>query len=260
MTILYLFKSALKDVTRPGRALVAILLALAPAAIALAWRLSAGPTKFPRDLAYNSLESGFVFSFTLVILSVMLATGVVSQELEQKTIVYLLTRPVRRVSILLARFAAALTMVVATSWVSTLALALTAYGPSHLHGSAVVRDMLILPVGALAYGAVFLFVATFIARPLLWGLLFAFGWEWWVPSLPGNFKMASLMAYLRVLAPHASPEGETVDLFTVLSGLAPTKITSTLSWEVLLAVIIIALAGAMVVFSQREYVPRDDAI
>lgn len=260
MTILYLFKTALKDVTRPGRALVAVLLALAPMAIAIAWRLTAGPKHFPRELAYSSLESGFVFSFTLVILSVMLATGVVSQELEQKTIVYLLTRPVRRISILLTRFAAALSMVVVTSLASTLVLALTVYGPSHLHGSPVGRDLLILPIGALAYGAVFLFFATFIARPLIWGLLFAFGWEWWVPSLPGNFKMVSLMAYLRVLAPHASPEGDNVDIFAIMSGLVPTKITSTLSWEVLAAVIVIGLVGAMYVFSTKEYVPRDDAI
>ncbi|HEY3413468.1 MAG TPA: ABC transporter permease [Armatimonadota bacterium] len=259
--MLYLIKPALKEVSRPGRALIATLLALAPAAIALAWRWSAGPTHFPRELAYNSLESGFVFSFTLVILTVMLATGVISQELEQKTIVYLLTRPVRRISILLSRFAAALLMIVATSWVSTLALALTTYGLAHLHGSPVGRDLLILPIGALAYGAVFLCLATLIARPLLWGLLFAFGWEWWVPSLPGNFRMASLMAYLRVLAPHATQDGgEATDIFAILSGLVPTKITAALSWEVLLTVIVVAMAGAMVVFSTKEYVPRDDAI
>ena len=95
---------------------------------------------------------------------------------------------------------------------------------------------------------------------LLLGLLFAFGWESWVPSLPGDFSKVSLMAYLRVLAPHPQPKslsgGELQD---VLASLNPQSISHGLAWVVLSCVIFAALAGAIVVFSEREYAPREDA-
>ena len=39
MMYFHLFKVAMKDLLRPGRVLTAVLLALAPAMIALAWRI-----------------------------------------------------------------------------------------------------------------------------------------------------------------------------------------------------------------------------
>ena len=75
-----------------------------------------------------------------------------------------------------------------------------------LREARLLRDLAILPIGALAYGSLFVFLATFIRWALLLGLLFAFGWESWVPSLPGDFARISLMAYLRALAPHPQPQ------------------------------------------------------
>ena len=46
-------------------------------------------------------------------------TGVVSREVEQKTIVYLLTRPVARWRILLMRYLAAVTAITLTVWLAT---------------------------------------------------------------------------------------------------------------------------------------------
>lgn len=256
MTFIHLFRTAIRDAARPGRLIVATLLALLPAAIAVLWRLSARGS-FQPGVAYDALEAGLVYGFTLVILSVIFGTGVVSQEVEQGTIVYLLTRPVSRTGILLSRFLAALMMVIATSWAGSLALALATFGASHLKGAPLVHDALILAIGALAYGGAFVFLATFVMRPLLWGLLFAFGWEWWVPSLPGNIRMLSLMAYLRVLAPHPSPEADSVDLGSLLSALNPTEISQHLAWLVLFGVITSSLIGALFLFTHREYVPRD---
>ncbi len=52
---------------------------------------------------------------------------------------------------------------------------------------------------------------------LLLGLLFAFGWEWWVPNIPGDFAKLSLMAYIRVLAPHPQPLSQMRDLERLFS-------------------------------------------
>jgi hypothetical protein len=112
-------------------------------------------------------------------------------------------------------------------------------------------------VGALAYSSLFLLLATLVSRPLIFGLLFAFGWETWVPNLPGDFGKVSLMAYLRVLAPHPQPQSDTMDIGSLSSMLNPSTITAHLAWGVLVSVIVACLAASLMVFSYKEYAPRD---
>ncbi|HEY3266927.1 MAG TPA: ABC transporter permease [Armatimonadota bacterium] len=261
MSDLYLFKTTLRDLVRIKRVLLALLLVAVPAIIAGFWkyRVHAHAMPVKPDVIYSTLSAGLVFGFILVLLSVVFGAGIVSQEMEQKTIVYLLTRPVPRWRILLAKFLAVLVVVIATVWIASLTLAFVSFGSSALHVPAVRRDLMVAPVGAVAYGSLFLLAATVLARPLLWGLLFTFGWESWAPNLPGSFKKGSLMAYLRVLAPHPTPEADSMDLTSLMNALSPTTISRTLSWEVLSIVTVVCLVGALAVFSLKEYVPRDDA-
>jgi hypothetical protein len=118
----------------------------------------------------------------------------------------------------------------------------------------VMRDLRILAVGALAYGSLFVFFATFLPRPLTWGLLFAFGWESWVPNLPGSFGRLSLMTHLRALAPHSASE-RTADF---LDDFNP-DIARPQAWLVVGLVTLLCLMAALIVFSIKEYAPREDA-
>ncbi len=260
MVDLILFRAALKDLLR-RRIAVAALLAALPALATLVWRISAqGRRGFSPETAYNVLAGDFIFGFVLVILAVVFGTGIITQETEGRTIVYLLTRPVPRWRILLARYMAACVAVLLTVWVSTGLLAVTAYGGvKALSLERFGRDLTILPVGVVAYVALFLCLATFLRRPLLLGLLFAFGWESWVPNFPGSFQMTSLMAYLRVLAPHVKPADDSIDLGALLSGGGGSVITHTLAVRVLAGVTAAALLLSLLLFTEREYTPREDA-
>lgn len=251
-----LFQSALRDIFGLRKAVVVGILVILPAAIGLIWRL-AQHVGYQPELAYNTLCAELVFGFILVILAVVFGTGVVAQEVEQKTIVYLLTHPVPRWRILLVKFLAAFLAITVAAWIASLLLALVTFGPAHLGQSHLLRDLGILAVGALAYGALFLLLSTLVSRPLIYGLLFTFGWETWVPNLPGDFHKLSLMAYLRVLAPHPQPQSDTVDLSSLISSLNPSSISTSLAWDVLLAVVLICLLAAVLTFSRREYAPRD---
>jgi len=254
MTIdLFLLRNALRDAFRPKRLTAAVLLALLPAAIGLLWRSVATKGNFAPADAYNSLAASLIFGFILTILSVIYGTGVISQELEQRTIVYLLTRPVPRWRILLAKFVGSVIAISATVCISALLLALVVYGPGELGAGQLGRDLRILPVGALAYGSLFLFLATFLPRPLTWGLLFVFGWESWVPNLPGSFARLSIMTHLRALAPHpgSAKTAQFLDDFN-------PDIVRWQAWAVLGGVIFLALLFAIIVFSTKEYAPRED--
>jgi hypothetical protein len=122
------------------------------------------------------------------------------------------------------------------------------------------RDILILPVGALAYGSICLLLATLLSRALIVGLFLSFGWESWVPMLPGNFRLVSIMTYLRALAPHARPETADVDVMSIFTALNPESVPALLSWLVLACVSFGALVLAVGVFSFREYSPKDDTM
>jgi ABC-2 type transport system permease protein len=233
-------------------------LVLLPAALALFWRTVAPRDRFVPEVAYNTLSGTLVFGFILVILAVLFSTGVVSQELEGRTIVYLLTRPVPRARILLAKFLGAFTGITLTIWLATLLLALTAYGVGGFGQAMVKRDLAILPLGALAYGSLFLLTATALNRPLIYGLFFAFGWESWIPILPGTFQRISVMTYLRVLAPHTQPEEAPSGLSRLMALLTPQKIAVPAAWWALGGTAVVALLLALLVFSRKEYAPRED--
>jgi ABC-2 type transport system permease protein len=258
MSDLYLFTNALRDLVRPRRLVTALLLIALPTLLAAVWR--ATDRNFQPEAAYNTLAATMIFGFILVILSVVFGTGVIAQELEQKTIVYLLTRPVPRWRIALVKFLAAVLATLVTTGLAAILSAAVTYGPAHLGESRLGRDLLILPIGALAYTALFLLLATVLNRPLIYGLVFAFGWETLVANLTGDFRRLSVMTYLRVLAPHPTPEAETVDVSQLLAQLSPpAAISSPLAWGVLSGVIAVALIAALLLFSTREYAPREDA-
>jgi ABC-type transport system involved in multi-copper enzyme maturation permease subunit len=259
MAELYLFRFTLKDLLLPKKLILAILLALIPSIIILIWKASVPAAQFQPEVAYNILSGDLIFGFVLVILTVVFGTGVVTQETEGKTIHYLLTRPVPRWRILLAKFVPALLVATGTVWAASIFAAASSYGIAGWGKSRLPHDLAMLPLGVLAYGSLFLLLAVSLKRPLVVGLLFVFGWESWVPNLPGSFQKTSLMAYLRVLAPHPRPETEAKDFAQLLMSANPSSISHAAAWEALIGTFVVALALALYLFSTREFAPRDDA-
>lgn len=259
-----LFQNTLRDAFRPRRLPVTLLVTLLPALIGLLWRLLSPAGKFDPEEVYDSLVPSLILSFSLTILSVIYSTNILSQEIEQRTIVYLLTRPLARWRILLAKFAASLVIVIGITAVSTVLLALALFGVSHFGTAGVAPDLRALAVGALAYGSLFLLLSTLVSRPLIYGLLFVFGWETWVPTLPGAFARLSVMTYLRAIAAREiTPDAPAPDgggNILLAFGSAPKiEVPVAQAWLVLAGVTVVALSLALFIFSTREYAPRDDA-
>ncbi len=270
MVDIVLYTSALRTLARPGRLIWSVLLALAAPLLAIlvkhASSASHHPVLDPYEHSlhlYNAFSSLMIFGFVLVILSVLSSTGIILQEVEQKTIVYLLTRPVARWRILLARYFASITLTTAVAWGSTVLLALGTLGIGGFTQAPVGRDMGVLLLGAFAYTSLFLLLCSMVNRaliPLVAGLLYGFLWETLIPQLPGNFRAISLMSYIHVLAPHHVNKANT-DTSGSLLGFGGTSgsgfhITTALSWGVLCSVAAGCLVLAILVFSSREYVGR----
>lgn len=265
MTDLLVLRTALRDALRPRRVVTALLLIALPALIGLLCRVLTPAADWRPEERYDELVVLLVFGFTLTILSVVGGTGVVSEELEQRTVVYVLTRPLPRWRLLLARFVVSFAVVAAITLLSLLLLALAVFGPTHVGSVALGPDVRALLIGAWTYCAVFLLLGALLPRPLIYGLLYVFGWEGIVTILPGSFARLSLMSYLRVIAAREigdtpAATGDAGNNFLTNIGRAPDMAISTHQAYLILGIVsLVALCAAVAVFSTREYVPREDA-
>jgi hypothetical protein len=106
-------------------------------------------------------------------------------------------------------------------------------------------------VGLASYGALFALVGARLKRPLVMGLVFAFGWEPGVLLFPGYLKRLTVAYYLQALVPHSMPDDSSASLLLRIVTEVPSLVTSLLSLAIVTAAAL-WLAGRAV--SRREYV------
>jgi hypothetical protein len=116
---------------------------------------------------------------------------------------------------------------------------------------ALVKDLGILALGLAVYGALFALIGALLRRPLVIGLVFAFGWEQVAMLMPGYLKRFTLAYYLQALVPHAMPSDGAASLLQSVFRDVPSA-TASLFW--LSVALAICLALAMRTVERREYV------
>src|SRR6476620_2014953 len=157
----------------------------------------------------------FYLRFTIPILGVFYGTSLMADEIEDKTITYLFTRPIRRGAVLFGKYLAYLActiFVVLPSVMLVYLLVVPMRGT--LGGSFIdlVKDLVLLTLGLAAYGALFAFVGAKFKRPLMIGLIFLFGWEQAALAFPGYLKRFTVAYYLQGLVPHAMPNDGVISI------------------------------------------------
>ncbi len=106
-------------------------------------------------------------------------------------------------------------------------------------------------LGLAVYGAVFAFVGAFFKRPLVIGLIFAFGWEQVVMALPGYLKQFTIAYYLQALVPHGMPSDGIASLLQGMFRETPPAAVC-LGWLAVYLVGFLFLATRVV--ERKEYV------
>jgi ABC-type transport system involved in multi-copper enzyme maturation permease subunit len=173
--------------------------------------------------------------FAVPVLGVWYGTSLIADEVEEKTITYLFVRPVRRGAVLIGKYLAylACTTVVVLPAVTLVYLALVS--SSSVPPRFDVWDHLeAVALGLATYGALFAFMGATLKRPLVVGLVFAFGWEQLALIIPGYLRRFTLAYHLEAV-------------FSETSSAA-----SSLFW--LLAVTGVCLLLATRAVERREYV------
>lgn len=193
--------------------------------------------------------------FAVPVLAVFYGTALIADEVEDKTLTYLFTRPIPRGAVLLGKYLAYLactTLVVLPSVILVYFLVATLGGGSI--GStflALLIDLGLLGLGLAVYGGVFAFVGAQLKRPLVVGLVFLFGWEPAVLAFPGYLKKFTVAYYLQALVPHAITQDSLVSMLQSIFRDVPST-WSALSW--LGAILVVSLLLAVRSVDRREYV------
>jgi ABC-2 type transport system permease protein len=152
-------------------ALPAILLLLAALSRALAGR---------EDTTTVGMLGGFALGTVIPLLGLIAGTGAIGPEIDDGSIVYLLSKPLSRSSIVTTKAAVAMAVVTVFGAVPTLLAGLVLSGTG---ARLAVGFGLAALVAGVAYAALFLLLAVLTRQAVVVGLLYALIWE----SLVGNF-------------------------------------------------------------------------
>jgi len=191
--------------------------------------------------------------FIVPVLGVFYGTSLIADEVDDKTITYLFTRPVRRGAVVVGKYMAYLlctTLVVLPSVVLVyfLLVPLGQVGRTFL---AFAADLGLLALGLAAYGALFALVGAALKRPLVSGLVFVFGWEQIALIVPGYLKRFTVAHYVQGLVPHAMPsDGVAAVLQSVLRDNPPAAVCVL----VLAGIVVTTLWLGVRAVESREYV------
>jgi ABC-2 type transport system permease protein len=185
---------SLRQLLGKRRTFALIGLALLPLLVALVVRTSDSSAD-PVDPVDNAvLAYGLIVTTLLPLVTLVLSTTSLGMEIEDGTIVYLLSKPLPRAQVIMAKLAASWLpagVLVALSVALSGSIALQGSGESTLILAFVVSSVL----GALAYSGLFLFLSLLTTRALIVGLIYVFIWEGLVTELFAGTRILSIRQY-----------------------------------------------------------------
>jgi ABC-type transport system involved in multi-copper enzyme maturation permease subunit len=174
--------------------------------------------------------------FIVPVLGVFYGTALMADEVDDKTITFLFTRPIPRGAVLMGKYLAylACTGLVVLPSVMLVYFLVVPFAEVGRSFGQLVTDLGLLFLGLAVYGAVF-----------------AFGWEQVALALPGYLKQFTIAYYVQSLVPHAMPSEGLVNLLQSVFRDAPPAWTSIL-WLCAYVAVFLWLATRTV--ERKEYV------
>jgi ABC-type transport system involved in multi-copper enzyme maturation permease subunit len=247
------FDLSLEGMVWSRRSLVVAVLLGLPVVFAIAYRAVLA-AKMPPQITgfdlYGIVVAIYYVRNVLPLAALFYATALIADEVDGKTLTYLITRPVRRSAILVGKFAAYLATTLSLSLpaavITFFLLATTGGGGIGGRVPDLFRDLGVMALALVAYGGLFTLLGVVFRRPVIPGLLFLYVWEL-VANLPGYMPRFTLTAWLRSLIKHRPPQEGLAEVF---GQVLPTA----LSLQVLTLATVVFLGASLWIFSRREYV------
>jgi len=243
---------------RTGKTRVFALLGLIPVALAIIVRIVLHGRSGDIAAVFTEILMVFFLQFYIVILALFYGTSVTAEEVEGRTLSYLITRPIPKPAIVLGKYGA-YTLLMFVMVAVSLALSFFIMNVARLSQPALYAKFLhylgVLGLGILAYTAFFTFLGAFLRRAIIVGLIFGIGWENVIQYFPGSTQRFSIVHYLKSLLPYRPMAGGGRGVALLLFRLEPTA-------PLVAVLALAALAGAFLalacwLFRMKEYLYED---
>lgn len=211
------------------RTVLMILLAAVPILVGLLVRANGGLGD-PEDI--GTTLDGLMVRIILPLVALVFGTAALGSELEDGTAVHLLTKPIGRSTIVLAKVAVAGTLTAALVVPSAVfAAVLMAQPGADLAGLAISLGLGVL-AGSYLYTSIFAALSIITSRGLILGLGYALIWEGLLAGLLPGTQVFSVREYVRGIVNTVSPAvidslvGATALLYAALALVAALAIAS----------------------------------
>lgn len=172
------------------------LFSLAPALFTVIYLIS--PGDYTGRMFFDDVFGNVIVPTILPLAALILATNALGNEIEDRTMVYLVLKPIRRSRIILEKYGA----VIQSTWLAlivgmVIAWAMASRGDAIDNIDVLAAAVLAALLGVLAYGAVFMAVSLIVPRALVAGIIYVLIWESTLARLIPGARLLSIQHYVQ---------------------------------------------------------------
>ncbi len=246
-----------------------VLLLAAPSALLLLIRCFAPPLKSAKELweMYHVLTQFFLIMGLVPLVCLVHGTALIGAEVEARTMVYLITRRMRRATVLVVKFAATALVLAVLCDLAMIAVHFSALGGRNMTSIIAQSDygdwgptgdlfcyLRVIPLAVLGFLAIFSLFGLLTAKPLSLSVLYLVTFELVLSNLPIRARVYTLLHQVRAIM--AGPMPRVPDLYE-LSFEMRTELyaQNATAWPELLGVVLVAVILSCILVTLRELLP-----
>ena len=183
---------SLRQLAGRWRLLIIFFLASLPVVITVLVRVLGGDDESAQDDFVQGMLGGMIVAAIMPIVAMTLATAAFGNELEDRTLSYLLLKPVRRIFVALPKLLATVIVAGPLMAASSVAVVSVALG---VEAQTAVAVGLAVFLGVVAYSAVFTWAGLISSHALGFALVYVFLWEGIISGFLVGVRYLSIRAY-----------------------------------------------------------------
>ena len=253
---------ALQTLMRRRRLALAALVAFLPVLIpiALSFLSSSRFAESGNEVFVRLAEDLYVNVFT-PLMALFFAGMLVAEDIEMRTMTYILTRPTSHSAWVFGRFAA---FMIVAAFIMLCSCALT-FAASTMHADLSMKSVTDLKLLAhyfgamllalLAYGGFCVFLGAFTKRPIVYGVILLYGWQYVATLVPGLVDFFTIKKYTDAVLPLMATQRHVAEIQTALGTFQREVflVSAGKAVIVLLLITVVSLGATVIAVSRREY-------
>ncbi len=253
---------ALQTLLRRRRLALAALVAFLPVLIpiALSFLSSSDFAESGNKVFVRLAEELYVNVFT-PLMALFFAGMLIAEDIEMRTMTYILTRPTPRSAWVLGRFTAFF-IVAAAIMLCSCSLAFAACTTHADLSLTSVTDLKLLLhylgvilMALLAYGGFAVFLGAYTKRPIVYGVILLYGWQYIATIVPGLVDFFTIKKYTDALLPIMATQRHVTEIQTAIGTFQREVflVGAGKALVVLFLITAVTLGATVIAVSRREY-------